>query len=271
MIMALTVLLLAGCSKKKSQEPERTEPWLANPTEAGPSLRARYVIESRCSANVELKAKEATPRGSFRVCRGELDLDLGDLSKSHGSLAVDVGSIEMQSEGDGGRSDEYSQEAQNWLDVGANRPEAERERLRWATFTLTGVDELSVEAAHAGKPVRAEAKGDVPVATDSDAGKAERRMVALRASGTLLLHDVRVDVSVPLRVVFEYAGRAAADRAPERVLLESRHPVGVSLEAHNIAPRDNAGVLLAQGVKLLGSKVGREARVDVSVSGTLAR
>lgn len=264
-VLLAVAALSSACSKKKAQETERTEPWRVDGVEAGPDLVARYVIEPRCEASLELKAKEATPRGAFRVCRGELDVDLSDLAKSHGSLAVDLGSIEMQGEGDAGRSDEYTSEAEDWLDIGASRPEAERERLRWATFTLASVDELGADSAHGGKLVRGGSSDDVPAA-ESDAGdaKRERRLVALRAKGTLLVHGVRVDVTVPMHVVFEYAGRAAADQRPERLSLETRRPVTVSLQAHDVKPRNSAGVFLAEGVKLLGTKVGREARVSLS-------
>lgn len=266
-------LALAACSKKEPPPPERKEPWLANPPDASAALRAQYVIRERCEAKVELRAKEQTPRGAFRVCRGELDVNLSDLARSTGTLAVDVASIEIRGEGDAGRSDEQSQEAQNWLDVGASRPEAERERLRWAVFTITGLSDASSTSAHAGRRERAEPEAEEPAELpEDDAGAArrsERRTVTLTARGHLLLHRVRVDVEVPIRVAFHYKDRATPEAVPGELSLTTRRPLVVSLGAHDIKPRDSAGVFQAQAMKLIGTKVGADAKVSLSATATL--
>lgn len=273
--LVLVALFALGCSKKEPEPVERKEPWLAKPPDASAAVRAKFTVSDRCEAKVELKAKEGTPRGAFRVCRGELDLNLSDLTDSRGTLAVDVASIEIRGEGDAGRSDEQTQEAQNWLDVGASRPEAERERLRWATFTLTGIADASSAAAHSGRRERVEPEADeAPSPSDDDAGPpsaAERRSVSMTARGQLLLHRVRIDVEVPIRIRFHYSGRATADAVPEKLALTTRRPVVVSLAAHDIKPRDAAGVFQAQGMKLIGSRVGADARVSLAASATLAK
>lgn len=273
--LALLALALGACSKPEPPPVERKEPWLANPPDAAAAILAKYVVSERCEAKVELKAKEATPRGTFRVCRGELTVNLSDLTASRGTLAVDVASIEIKGDGDAGRSDERSQDAQNWLDVGASRPEADRERLRWAVFTITSLTDASSPSAHAGRRERAEPDAEEPAALpEDDAGaerRAERRSVTLTAKGHLLLHRVRVDVEVPIRVAFDYGARASADALPERIALTTRRPVLVSLAAHDIKPRDSAGVFQAQGMKLIGTKVGADARVTLSASAALVK
>lgn len=268
-------LALDACSKPEPPPVERKEPWLANPPDARAALLVKYVVSERCEAKVELKAKEATPRGTFRVCRGELEVNLTDLTASRGTLAVDVASIELKGDGDAGRSEERTQDAQNWLDVGASRPEADRERLRWAVFTITSLTDASSPSAHAGRRERAEPDAEEPAALpEDDAGaerRAERRSVTLTARGHLLLHRVRVDVEVPIRIAFHYGERATADAVPERLALTTRRPVVVSLAAHDIKPRDSSGVFQAQGMKLIGTKVGADARVTLSATATLAK
>ncbi|MFO0571148.1 MAG: hypothetical protein U0263_36285 [Polyangiaceae bacterium] len=263
-------IVLAACSKKEPAESERKEPWLAQAPSATPAVVAHYVVAERCSAELELKAKEATPRGTFRVCKGDIGVDLTDLSRTKGTLAVDLGSVEMLGEGDAGRSDELTQEAQNWLDIGASRPEAERERLRWATFRLSEIDGLSAESAHAGKLERGgPAADDAPAPSDGDAEapvKSERRAVTFNARGSLLIHNVQIDAKLPLRVVFHYAGAATPDAKPARLTIESRHPLGVVLRTHDIKPRDASGVFQSQSMKLIGSRVGAEARVSLAIS-----
>jgi hypothetical protein len=221
------------------------------------------VVAERCRASVELKAREATPRGTFRVCRGELDVDLLDLEKTRGTISIDVASIEMIDEGDGGRNDESTQRAQNWLDVGASRPEAERERLRWATFTLSEISDLSAVSAHAGKR---EANVAEPSMPGDDGGVAgERRGVTFTAKGSLVLHGVRVELTAPMRAVFAFVGKASAEGVPESVRIESRRPLSISLGTHDIEPRDARGVFQAQETKLLGRQVGKDARVGLSL------
>ncbi|MBK7580790.1 MAG: hypothetical protein IPI67_11345 [Myxococcales bacterium] len=266
-------LFSVACSKKEPPPPERTEPWLANPPEASAALSAKYVWSERCEAKLTLRAKEGSPRGVFRVCRGELDVNLTDLTESRGTLAIDVASIEIRGDGDAGRDAEQSQEAQNWMDVGASRPEAERERLRWAIFTLTALRDASSASAHTGKRERVEPEPEEPAdLPEDDAGepkKSERRSVTLVARGQLVLHQVRVDVEVPIRVSFHYAERASADTVPERLTLTTRRPVVVSLAAHQIKPRDSSGVFQAQAMKLLGQQVGSEAKVSLFATGTV--
>jgi hypothetical protein len=200
------------------------------------------------------------------VCRGELDVNLLDLEKSRGTLAIDLASIEMNEEAaDGGRSNDATQRAQNWMDVGASRPEAERERLRWATFTLTAVDGASSTTAHGGKKETSSQAGEAPEDPDAGGG-GEQRVVTFTAKGSLVLHGVRVELSVPMRARFEYATKATADVTPDRVSVETRRPLRVALATHDIKPRDSAGVFQAQDMKLFGRQVGREARVDVAFS-----
>lgn len=267
-------LLLAACacSKKEAAPVERTEPWLANPPEAAAALRVKFVVADRCEANLRLEAKEGRLRGVARVCRGELDLNLNDLSDSRGTLSVDVASIEMRGDGDAGRSDEQTREAHNWLDVGASRPEAERERLRWATFTITGIANASQPSAHAGRRERVEPEAEEPPSLPDDDGDGaapnprERRSVTLTARGHLVLHKVRVDVEVPMRATFHYDGRATEGSTPIKVQVTTRRPFLVSLATHDIKPRDASGVFQAQGMKLVGTKVGADARVSLSAS-----
>lgn len=271
-LLAASATLAPACSKKEPAQTERKQPWLAAPPDAASSPRVRYVIEERCSAELDLRAKEAAPRGTFRVCKGEIDVDLLDLGRTRATVSVDLGSIEMLGEGDAGRSDELTQQAQNWMDIGASRPEAERERLRWATFDLKSVENLSAPSAHAGKLEKATEPAEPPPVGEEDAApplRRERRLVTLDAKGSLMIHSVEVDASVPLRAVFHYAGPAGASAKPERLTLGARRPLVISLRAHDIKPRDASGVFQSQGMKLLGGRVGTEARVIPEVSALL--
>jgi hypothetical protein len=200
------------------------------------------------------------------VCRGELDVNLLDLEKTRGTIAIDLASVEVTADTvDGGRSDEATQRAQSWMDVGASRPEAERERLRWATFTLSTIENTSSPSAHRGK-LESKPSNAPSVETDAGVERGEQRVVKLTAKGSLLLHGVRVELSVPMRVTFDYASKAGAEVTPESIHLETRRALRVTLATHDIKPRDSAGVFQSQDMKLFGRQVGREARVDVSLA-----
>ena len=64
-----------------------------------------------------------------------------------------------------------------------------------------------------------------------------------------------------MRAVFRYGAPAVPGAVPVGLRLELVRPLSVSLLAHDIKPRDAAGVFVAQKTKLLGKQVGRDARV----------
>lgn len=264
--VVLPVLSAAlACSKTEPPPPERTEPWPAPQVASSavgsstPTQTARYRLDDRCALALELPAKQATPRGVVRVARGELDVDLMNLERTRGTIEIDVASIAMEAGGDGGSSD-WDEEARAWLDVGTRRPESERERLRWATFSITSVSEPSASAAHEGKRVKLASDGGADATSDA-APVGEQRAVTATATGQLALHGFRVERSLRVRAIFRYAAPAVPGAVPGELRLELVRPFSVSLMAHDIKPRDPAGVFVAQKTKLLGVQVGREARV----------
>jgi hypothetical protein len=261
-----------ACSKNEPTPAKRTAPWPAREQpEAAPAARGaltRFAIDAKTVVRFELKAAKKTERGSFRVARGELEVDLLDLGRTRGSVDVDVASALMEDD-DPEQARENTRRAQNWLDVGSSRPEAERDRLRWATFTLQKVEKLSTEAAHEGQLVKTPGTDSGnPADTDDpvEAGATETRAVTFTAHGHLLLHGFRVDQTAQLRALFSYAGPATPGARPERLVIQTRGPFVVSLKSHDIQPRDESGVFLAQDAKLLGREIGSQAQVHVDLS-----
>ena len=242
-VVAALAVFGVGC-EKEPVKPKRTEPWLAQPSVsvgAGAGSVAapiRYEIVRDSKVTFELPAREANPKGIARVVRGELVLHTLDLPKTTATVEVDLGSIQMDGEDAGAESAASSERALSWLDIGSSRPEAERERLRWAKFELTSIEDLFSSAANAGK------------------------RIPLSALGQLSLHGFRVPTRAALELEFLDAD---ADREPSEVVIRTRRPFVVSLSTHDIQPRDSSGVLLAQETKLLGVRVGREARVSLEL------
>jgi len=241
---AAIALVACGVScEKKPVKPKRTEPWLAEPgasasASASASAPIRYAIATDSKALFELPAREANPKGIARVVRGELVLHTQDLPRTTATIEVDLGSIRMDGEDAGAEAAANSERALSWLDIGSSRPEAERERLRRAKFELTAIEELFHSSAEPGK------------------------RMPLSAIGQLSLHGFRVPARAALEVEFLYADGGAE---PSEIVIRTRRPLVVSLSTHDIQPRDSSGVLLAQETKLLGVRVGREARVTLEL------
>ena len=131
------------------------------------------------------------------------------------------------------------------------------------------IEKLSKEAAHEGQVVKgAGADGGNPSDTDDsvEAGASETRAVTFTARGQLLLHGFRVDQSAELRALFSYTGPAVPGSRPERLVIQTRGPFVVSLKAHDIQPRNESGVFVAQDAKLLGREIGTQAQVHVDLS-----
>ncbi len=267
LVMALVVA--SGCSKQEPAPPEPTEPWLNVPApSAAPRdvVAARFAVEPRAEARVSLPGKEATPRGTLRVARGELSTNLLDLTETTGTVAFDVASIAMEAERDQDAK-ELTRTARNWLSVGDSRPEAERERLRWAEFRITSIEDSSatnlfdVRAKPYAPPT---ADGGQDAQAEAGPPLGESRRVRLTAIGQLTLHSVRTEKKVSLEVTFFWNEAPEGREPPHAAQVTTRRPLSVTLAAHEILPRNAQGVVTAAEKKLLGVQVGREAQVDAT-------
>ncbi|HMJ13732.1 MAG TPA: hypothetical protein VK524_20080, partial [Polyangiaceae bacterium] len=151
----ITAIAVAGCTRSKPPPEERRDPWPAQPpaaTAAPPTKLAftRFHADESSELRVDLRASEARFSCSVRVLRADLLVNPLALASTRGELRADLGSLVVHAEKALDRQ-RYTAQAQNWLDIGASRPEAERTRLRWARFEITGVQDLSAGAAHQGR------------------------------------------------------------------------------------------------------------------------
>ncbi len=262
-VEAVAVTLLGACTRSHPAPAERTEPWAAPPSAStSRSTPLRLDVAERSETSFVLTAKEGRVEGTFRVARGELDTDLRDLGHTRGTFKVDLASVMVQ--GASGEDRMAAETAQNWLGVGSSVPEAAREKHRWARFTLERVENLSAHTPEQGKRASHAQPGSAGGAESVRGAEAgELRSVDLDARGKLLLHGYEVEIRVPLSLCFHYPGPPQVGQAPTQVDITTRAAVPVSLDAHDIKPRDPAGNLLASDLKHLGTKIGREASVSV--------
>lgn len=158
--LACSALLAAcvslwGCSK---QEPDFYEPSDPHPASGSPSAQAQvqatYRVAAGSSVSFELRSKDVTTRGSMGVMRGEFQVNLADLSASLGYVEVDLGSLRLASFDEEADNKLQAERARNWLNLGANRPEAARELSRWARFEFQSLAAAEPSNAALGKLIR---------------------------------------------------------------------------------------------------------------------
>jgi hypothetical protein len=200
-----------------------------------------YVVESG-KVSFELPTRKKKPSGSIGNIAGEIDLDVQHPEATRAELRADLLSLTLSANG---RDDapELLARAFDWLEIAANRSPEERERNRYAKLEITGFD---------------------PVAANAEARKDRPALVVAR--GDLTLHHFRVPVALELEVQL----RSGSAAGPSRLSIRTRRPLVVSLVAHDILPRDAQGALLADGVRLLGTEVGRDAHITAEITARAA-
>ncbi len=233
LLILSTLALLGSCSKAEPHKP-RTEPWqnpayglpsgsASAPTKPAVGTRTRYRYDPSASKVVfSLPAKLATPRGSLGAASGELEFTEPNYAKPSARLSFDLASLTLQG-AEGAEDPELTRRARDWLEVAS-----EKAHFRAAVFEL---DSLDLEA----RP-----------------GKSSEASGTLR--GRLSLHGFRVPVESLVSVERRADG--------SRLVVRSVRPLTLKLDEHDIKPRNARGEPVASELKLLGSDIGREARID---------
>lgn len=253
-----------GC-KSEPEAPAPTEPWPARDAAQEPAAdaadfraEARYELATGSIVRVQLPAKEAKPQGTFRSVRGLLTLDLLDLARSKGTLEVDLGSVLMEA-GSAQLEQEYTSTALRWMHLGAERPLAELERIRFARFVVGSIENPSSAAAHLGRRLPGSSRGSTDI---FDEAFEERRRVTATVLGELEVNGIRIQRKVPVRVDLHYPAPATVGLEPTRITIDSVRPLRVPLAEHEIQPRDAKGRLSSAELELLGQSVGKNAELS---------
>jgi hypothetical protein len=250
----LTSVLVAAsvvACHRAPPKPERTAPW---PASASPSssnapavLRRLHYKLGHGDIGFELPAKHATPRGKVAHPRGDLDVDLDDLSHTTGSVALDLTELAL-TRTDGAPDDAYTTRALEWLELGRAVAAEKRDLDRNVAFAISALD-----------------AGHLVAAPNGDRRVARRELEShWTVRGELSLHGVRApltaDVTLSIVPGVDPAG------PPAELLIRSRKPLVVSLSTHDIVPRDASGVAIAKDLGLMGDKVGNEAKVTFDLT-----
>jgi hypothetical protein len=204
--------------------------------------RLRYVL-TQSRIELELPARRATPRGRVKSAAGTLEVDLDDLSRTRGSIRVNLEELELLG-ADGTPDRTYTERALEWLELGTKVGGDKRDAGRSLTFSITALDAGRVVSAPGGP------------------SGAPRRAVTSSWSvrGDLGLHGVRAPVSADVGLTLSPG--VDAEAAPVEFAIRSRRPLVVNLGTHDIRPRDERGVPIAKDLALVGEKVGSAAKIS---------
>lgn len=237
--------LVAACNKEKPSE--NLAP-LASAAEAekpaAPSASAAPFTVDAASSKVTFLMEapiEKIHGEANESVQGELFVDVTDVTKSTGSVKVDLDKLvlyqqkrddEKKEYGAKVKSDKQNEHARDWLEIS---PQAKnREQNRWAEFKVEKIENASV--------------------TDVTKLTGPARPVTVSALGELTVHGRKAKKTAKLDLTFNYAG----DKL-ESVTVKTAEPLKVDLNEFDVRPRDAVGTLLAKGLEALAPKVAKEA------------
>jgi len=184
---------------------------------------------------------------------GDLQIDVMDLTKSTGSIAVDISGIEIfqtKADKDGQFGAETKSEPQNkhartWLEISPDTPDKERKENSRITLAIK-----SIEAVGEKNLLK------IPGA---------ERKAALKVTGDFTLHGKTGSKVAEVEATFKMEG----DK-PVSVAIKSTKPFAVGLAEHDVKPRDAFGKLAAKALEALSPKVNKEAQVSLDLTAKAA-
>ncbi len=248
--VALLITTLVCSCRRPEKKPTRTEPWLASArgsASASPVARRAHYVLGRSRVDFELPARRANPNGRFRVAEGRLDVDLDDLSRSTGQVTLDLMSVEMRG-GDGVADPTHTEQALEWLELGARLTDEKRNTLRRAVFEIRSLD-----------------AGHLVSIPNEDSPVRRRELLSNWAvKGELSLHGVRAPTSADVSLTLVPGPRPAGP--PAELIIRSRRPLVIELGTHDIRPREARGVPVTKAQAMLGDSVGRSARLTFELT-----
>lgn len=243
--IASAALLLAAC-KEDAPAPTRVAPpaEVSSAPVAASAVKSFSVAENG-KASFLIDAPLEKIKGRSGKLRGGLQLNPSDLEATRGQIQVDLDDLKTVTFNDPSKDSKQTEHAHNWLQLGADVPEKERGENRWVRFTIRSIRSSSVNRI-------------------ADAPEREgKRTVSIVAEGDVWLHGVSAAKTVKLTV--EFQGPAAA---PTSVHVVGTEPLVLSLEKHDIKPRDVAGKFLNGALEKVGKKIDDSVQISIDLTAT---
>ncbi|MDQ2643837.1 MAG: YceI family protein [Myxococcota bacterium] len=240
-------LAAAGCQK---QSAENLAPAASALAPAKPAAPKAVTLEiDRASSQVKFLMEAAIEKISGEApasIEGQLFVDLEDISKSTGLVKVDLEQLtlyqeqrkdEKQAFGEKKKNDLQNQHARTWLEISADAPDDVRKANRFAEFKITRLENASKTNLTA---------------------PGEHRLTAT-VVGDFRLHgrksEKRADVAITLE--------NGADKL-DSLSVKTTAPLTIGLEEFDVRPREAFGKLAQKTLDALGSKVAKQAPLELS-------
>jgi len=240
------VMALAGCSKEESVDLAPTAAALEAAKPKSAQGAAMEIVKDSSQVSFVMDAPLEKIRGKLiGSTTGTIQVDPTDITRSNGLIRIDIGGIELfQTVADdngefGGekKSEVQNQHARAWLEISDDAPPAVRRENQVVEYKIDEIREAS--------------------AKDLTKLTGPKRTVTAGVTGDFRLHRRKVKKSARVEVTFNYAG----DRL-DSATFKTVEPVVVSLEEHDVRPREAFGKLAQKTLAALSPKVAKEARVS---------
>lgn len=253
---AALLLAAAGCTETPPA-PEKTATTAASvahptPPKAQSSNATRFSIDAATSkVDFLMEAPQEKIVGHVPgASTGDLQIDLMDLTKSTGTIAVDISGMEVfqaKAEKDGKFGAEAKVDAQNkhartWLEISDDAPPDKRKENSRVSLTIKSIEAVGEKNV-----------AKIPGATERNA--------ALKVTGDFTLHGKTVEKVAEVLATFKMEG----DK-PVSVTIKTTKPFAVGLAEHDVKPRDAFGKFAAKTLEVLSPKVNKEALVSLEVT-----
>lgn len=257
MVLAAALALgLSGCEDKPSG---RLAPVSSSLAPARPASEAsqKFEVEQKSSQVDFLMAApiERIHGKAPESASGELNVDLSDITKSNGLIKVDLDKLALYHSrrddekgkfGEEDKNENQNKHMRTWFQISDDAPKEMREQNRYVEFKLDKVDSAS--------------------AKNVLAMKGSERKITATVSGDFRLHGRKVKKTAKLELTFKFDGKM-----PVSVHVKTAEPVDVSLEAHDIKPRETFEKLASKTLGALGQKVAKTAPVSLEFDAKLAK
>jgi YceI-like domain len=237
------MVTLVACGKSPANQKDSaataTAPVTVSSATAGEKEKNQLQITAG-EATFLIDAPLEKIKGVSSDVQGLLTVVPTDLRKTHGSVKVALSTLRTTTFEDKGKNESQTEHARNWMEVGAESPSDRKALFAYATFVFNAVD--------------------TPVQKLEEVPEQQgQRTLAIKAEGLFTLHGVEKRKTLALQVTF----RGPAEE-PQQLEGKSTEPFLLSLQEHDIKPRDTVGKFLNGALEKVGKKIDDKVQVSLT-------
>ena len=252
----VTLLLLVACKKESAVALAETATTLSAAAPPATAKVVEYAIDPTSKTSIDMPAETEHIKADTTAAAGSLRVDLENLGNTRGEVKVDLTTLKTHTFEDEGKNASQTMHAHNWLEAGDAVSADVKKANQYAVFAINSVDGIS--SADVGKVAPTKGDGD------------DVRTVTATVHGEFLVHGHKAKKDVPIEASFHYAPGTPAGGKPSRIDVKSTSPLHVTLEEHDVHPRDTFGKV-AEWTPGLRGKIAKTADITLDLHATLTQ